>query len=126
MNDSERQTLRAIIDKRIKRLDLIIETNNVIEQQAKKELEHDESARLDNLNQQTVDDNLYLAVKQELYQLKSSLDWLNSSVAGECEECGCEIPIKRLIVVPTARKCVNCASKNKQSTNEYSISDAYQ
>jgi DnaK suppressor protein len=117
MNNSEHQTLIAIIEKRIKRLDIILETGNAIEKQAKEELKYDESARLDSLNHKTVDDKLYLAAKQELAQLKSNLDWLNSSVAGECEECSSDIPMKRLIVVPTTRECVNCSAKIKRSIN---------
>jgi DnaK suppressor protein len=111
MNDSERQTLIAIIEKKIRRLNIILERGDVIKKQAKEELKHDESARLDSLNYQMVDESLFLAAKHEFNQLKSNLDWLNSSAAGECEECNCEIPIKRLIAVPTTRKCVNCTSK---------------
>jgi len=108
MNDSERQTLSVIIEKRIERLNVILKTGSGIDRQAKEELKNDESARLDSLNHQIVGENLYLVAKQELDDLKSNLDWLNSPVAGECEECGCSIQIKRLIVVPATRRCVNC------------------
>ena len=109
MNESERQTLTAIIQNRIERLDIILKTGDVLGQQADKELAYDESVRLDNLSHQGVDENLYLIAKQELSQLKLNLKWLESEEAGECDECGDEIPIKRLLAVPTTRKCVNCA-----------------
>ncbi len=125
MNEPERKTLIAIIEKKIKRLNVILENGNESEQHAE-DLQHDESARLDRLNHQMVDDNLYLAAKQELTQLNANLDWLNSPVAGECEKCNCEIPIRRLIAVPTTRRCVNCTSKGKDTKNKYNLSDAYQ
>ena len=48
--------------------------------------------------------------KQELARLQSNLDWLASDQGGCCVQCGCDIPIPRLLAVPVTRLCVKCAS----------------
>ena len=45
----------------------------------------------------------------ELLQLTKSLAWLDSEEAGLCEECGSEISLARLKVVPNSRLCITCA-----------------
>lgn len=110
MRDTDRQILAQVITSRIQRLNLILTSGEVIDKQIKKEQEYDESVRLDNLSQEPVDANLFVLAEQELNQLKANLNWLECDDAGICEECGVDIPIRRLMAVPTTRRCVNCAS----------------
>ena len=110
MHEAERQTLTQVINSRIQRLNLILRAGDAIDKQVKKEIEYDESIRLDNLSQEPVDVNLYVLAEQELSQLKANLKWLDGDDAGTCEQCGENIPIRRLMAVPTTRRCINCAS----------------
>ena len=110
MRESDRRLMIDKINARIDRLKIILNTGDIIEQKNNKEMEKDESVRLDNLSQQSVDANLYILAEQELSQLMANLNWLDGDDAGNCEECGCEIPIKRLLAVPETRRCINCAS----------------
>lgn len=109
MRETERQNLAQLMNSRIQRLNLILKSGDAIDKQKKKELEYDESARLDNLSQESVDVNLYVLAEQELSQLKANLKWIESDDAGICEQCGEDIPIRRLMAVPTTRRCINCA-----------------
>lgn len=109
MRDFDRNLLIDKINAKIDRLKIILKSADVIEQQSKKEMQYDESVRLDNLSQQSVDANIYILAEQELSQLKANLKWLEGEDAGMCEECGCDIPIRRLLAVPTTRRCIKCA-----------------
>jgi RNA polymerase-binding protein DksA len=46
--------------------------------------------------------------KLELKQIETALFKIDQGTFGECEECGDEIPIKRLRVRPDAAYCLNC------------------
>tara|TARA_R110002072_G_scaffold77125_3_gene180230 strand:- start:330 stop:674 length:345 start_codon:yes stop_codon:yes gene_type:complete len=110
MRIADKELVAHTITRRIRRLEVILQQDELIDDdQSTKELQDDESARLDNLNQQPVDDALLNLARLELSELKYNLDRLEKEDAGECEECSSEIPVKRLLAVPTTRKCVNCA-----------------
>ncbi|MFT3857643.1 MAG: TraR/DksA family transcriptional regulator [Aquabacterium sp.] len=34
---------------------------------------------------------------------------------GECSDCGCEIPVARLRVEPTARRCIDCQERYERT-----------
>lgn len=111
MRNSDRASLENAIKTRIRRLDIILDTDNgesVYEQSQ----HHDESARLDKLSHAPVNAALMDLAKLEMARLKDNLTWINEDEAGYCEDCGCEIPIQRLLAVPTTRRCVKCAGKN--------------
>jgi DnaK suppressor protein len=45
---------------------------------------------------------------QMLREVRFALARLDDGTFGVCEECDCDIPIKRLEAVPWARRCVSC------------------
>ena len=45
---------------------------------------------------------------QLLGEVTAALERLSDGTFGSCEECGCEIPEKRLRALPWARYCVRC------------------
>lgn len=45
---------------------------------------------------------------QDSIQLNQMIRVVNDNDSGHCEECGCEIPIKRLEAIPNAKYCVKC------------------
>jgi DnaK suppressor protein len=46
--------------------------------------------------------------RRELLAIERALSKLASGAFGTCEDCGEEIPSKRLLVLPEARLCANC------------------
>jgi DnaK suppressor protein len=46
--------------------------------------------------------------RQELLQIEDALRRIKSGVYGTCQQCGTEIPVKRLEATPWARHCVSC------------------
>lgn len=57
----------------------------------------------------------FLVIKQEsmvmLQQIEHTLKRMADGRFGRCEKCGGEIEEKRLKVMPTALRCINCGSK---------------
>jgi len=53
---------------------------------------------------------------QELYAVESALGRLRNGTYGVCIDCGSEIQLDRLKVVPTAIRCVHC---QRRQENEY-------
>ena len=54
---------------------------------------------------------------QEGHYLKSldqALERMKRGTYGKCQECGCLISEKRLEVVPGAKHCIECKSKNEK------------
>ncbi len=54
------------------------------------------------------DTSLQEAERRELLAIEKALAKMATGNFGICEECGEEIPPKRLLVVPEARLCANC------------------
>ena len=48
---------------------------------------------------------------EHLQEIEEALGRLDGDVYGECEECGVDIPEKRLEVLPEARYCVACEAE---------------
>ncbi len=62
------------------------------------------------------DTSLQEAERRELLAIERALAKMATGNFGICEECGEEIPSKRLIVLPEARLCANCqAFEEKQN-----------
>lgn len=110
MDNSEKLCLENAIRTRIKRLDIILD-GEIHNPAYKQDQQHDESVRLDNFSHAPVDAALTDLAKMERERLKDNLGWIKENDAGICEECGCNIPIQRLLAVPTTRRCVKCAGK---------------
>lgn len=103
MNEAQRSQLTATIEKRIEVLEQLLEP-----------------AVEDAINTAAEDasgDTMVAAVgaqiteneKRELARLQSNLVWLQGADGGYCQQCGEEIPIRRLQAVPVTRLCINCA-----------------
>lgn len=110
MRSSDRTSLENAIRTRIRRLDIILDDGQQDNAYGDGQ-QQDESERLDKLNHAPVDAALMELARNERARLRSNLDWINEDDAGFCEECGCDIPIQRLLAVPTTRRCVKCAGK---------------
>ncbi len=55
---------------------------------------------------------------EEIDDIDSALNKLNEGMYGICEECGDDIPIKRLEVVPAALYCVPCQHEIDRKNND--------
>lgn len=108
MNIRERQLLQKNIDAHLERLQKILAFNRD-HQDEKSESQHDESVRLDVLNHIAMDEAMINIALQERARLLANADWIHTDEAGLCQLCKTEIPIQRLMMVPTTRFCIECA-----------------
>jgi RNA polymerase-binding transcription factor DksA len=111
MNTKKHNLLKRAINARLERLRTILSANNNHNQT---DVREDESARLDKLSHIPVDDTLISIALQEQARLQANLNWIESDVAGLCQQCEVEIPIQRLVTVPTTRFCISCAKDEVQ------------
>lgn len=66
-------------------------------------------SRMDAINNKTINDASLLKAKEKLKNLKIALEKLDTSDFGICVKCKGIIPIGRIMLMPHANKCVNCA-----------------
>ncbi len=75
---------------------------------------------LDNAQRSISSNNLYSIIERKSQELKRIEELINRVKKNEnfgiCEECGRQIPIERLMVVPDASLCVPCKRKNEKDT----------
>ena len=57
---------------------------------------------------------------KEFAQIERSLKRFENGEYGICDECGCQIPIARLKVLPFAERCVQCQQLNDDAQNRSS------
>ncbi|UCD87224.1 MAG: TraR/DksA C4-type zinc finger protein [Desulfobacterales bacterium] len=64
-----------------------------------------------------IDNTLNLRIRERegrlIHKIKDALIRLENGTFGICEECGSEIPEKRLQVRPIARLCIRCKEKEE-------------
>ena len=114
MHDKEKQALLDSIDKRIARLNIILQTDagNAV---AKNNQEPEQSEKPHAIGEADVEGALLEIARQELAQLKINKEWLKREEGGLCVHCDEYIPLQRLMAVPTTRSCVKCAeNENKR------------
>ena len=113
MDIKEKQVLLESIDKRIARLNFILDSED-----SNKDVQNDvDSVQSDDANKMSNDEvegTLMNIAQQELKQLQVNKDWLEREDGGMCVECEEFIPIQRLLAVPTTRRCINCAETEPQ------------
>jgi len=67
-------------------------------------------SRMDAINNKSVNDAALNKAKQKLSNLKIALSNINDPDFGVCFKCKNNIPIGRILLMPHARFCVQCAS----------------
>ena len=51
---------------------------------------------------------------EELTQVETAQARIDAADFGECEECGAEIGVQRLLVVPHATRCIGCQGQHEK------------
>jgi DnaK suppressor protein len=67
-------------------------------------------SRMDSMANLAINDRMLSESKVRLHKLEYALRRVDDEDYGVCEECGEEIPVARLLVMPEAIVCVACAS----------------
>jgi DnaK suppressor protein len=70
------------------------------------------------------DTSLQEQERKELLAIERALAKLSTGNFGSCEECGEDIPHKRLMVLPEARLCANCQTFEERQSARMRVSGA--
>lgn len=111
MNRSELREFETLILSRLKEL----ERNSLASQGAQSVVELDQQAvgrlsRMDTLQNQAMAKAQQTRRDLEALRLRAALDRMAEGEFGYCEDCGDDIPRRRLDLDPAASKCVSCAA----------------
>ena len=68
-------------------------------------------SRMDAINNKSVNEAALRLAQTKLRNIDISLEKSEDIEFGKCRQCGYEIPIGRLIVMPGSTRCVGCASR---------------
>lgn len=108
MTESEKSQIRDKILAEIARLKGDVATLKEVTKPVALE-DMDEITRMDIIVNKSVNDAALAAAQTRLAGLEYALTRLDDPEFGYCAECGENIPVKRLLSMPEARLCVDCA-----------------
>ena len=57
--------------------------------------------------------------KESLHKILEALQRIDAGTFGQCEECGEQIPEKRLVALPDCNYCVDCAEESEKMAKQY-------
>jgi len=114
MNSIEHEQLAGLIQARLNQLASSLQRTTKTQEKLSDQ-QGDEESRIETVTQAEVDETVLAQVKNEINQLRINLEWLDHEHAGECGECGCTIPLNRLMAVPATRLCIACAGRHENN-----------
>lgn len=68
-------------------------------------------SRMDAINNKSVNEAALRSAQTKLRNIEISLEKAEEPEFGKCRQCGYDIPVGRLIVMPGSTRCVGCASR---------------
>ena len=68
-------------------------------------------SRMDAINNKSVNEAALRSAEIKLRNIEISLEKSEDPEFGKCRQCGFDIPVGRLIVMPGSTRCVSCASR---------------
>ena len=68
-------------------------------------------SRMDAINNRSVNESALRSAETKLRNIEISLEKSEEPDFGKCRQCGFDIPVGRLLVMPGSTRCVQCASR---------------
>lgn len=68
-------------------------------------------SRMDAINNKSVNEAALRSAQTKLRNIEISLEKSEDTEFGKCRQCGYDIPVGRMIVMPGSTRCVGCASR---------------
>ncbi|WDP89176.1 MAG: TraR/DksA family transcriptional regulator [Desulfobacter sp.] len=111
MNPSQKQKIKQAIVKKINTLEKNIETFHGLSKPVSPDSAIGRLTRMEAINSRSINEASLAKSKQTLNALKKALDSIETPDFGLCLHCEEPIAIKRLVIMPEASLCVECAEK---------------
>ena len=109
MTDAQRQQIKDKIDAELKRLTKDVATLEEITRPVSAE-DMDDITRMDSIVNKSVNDAALAAARVRFAGLEYASKRIDDPEFGICIECGEEIPFARLLAMPEAARCIDCAT----------------
>lgn len=109
MNIEEKEIVRTEISKRLLKLEDQISELRELTQPIEPDCAIGRVSRMDAINNKSIND---AALQKRLIQengLKAALDNIDQNDFGKCLNCGNNIQVGRILIMPESRKCVKCS-----------------
>jgi DnaK suppressor protein len=110
MNLGERATIENKILEAIKETQISIKTYKELTKPIAPENAIGRVSRMDAINNKSVNEAALKKAEQKLNNLQVALNNIDDANFGICAKCNCQIPLRRILIVPQSRFCVNCQS----------------
>lgn len=110
MKKSEQNTIIKIIAEDITKTEIAIKNYKELTKPIAPENAIGRVSRMDAINNKSVIEAALKKAEQKLSNLKIALSNINDPDFGVCYKCKQNIPIGRVLLMPHARFCVQCAS----------------
>jgi len=105
---SEIDKIRGIITSQLNKLELDIKEYTELTKPISPENAIGRISRMDAINNKSVNEAALRNSKNRQQRLKRTLAELDSSSFGLCRQCGNEIELEKLLVMPDSVRCVTC------------------
>ena len=66
---------------------------------------------MDAINNKSINEAALRTAETKLKNISLALEKINDEAFGKCHQCGFEIPIGRLMVMPWSPLCIGCARR---------------
>ncbi len=113
MDNSRKDVIRNIIEKRITELEQLLASSSE-EDESRSEQLNDEATRFDALAKLAVDSTMLARAQDDLRLLRRQLERIDQDEFGLCRLCGAEIAANRIASVPATELCIACAQQQEK------------
>jgi len=105
---SDIDKIRKIMMSQLKKLELDIKEYTELTKPISPEIAIGRISRMDAINNKSVNEAALRNSKNKQQRLKRALAEMDSSSFGLCRQCGSEIELEKLLVMPDSVRCVTC------------------
>lgn len=109
MNSKEIKEIQELITGQIERTSNLVAEYKEMTQPISPDDAIGRISRMDAINNKSVTEAALRTAESKLNRLKDVLGKIHDKDFGICRKCGNHIPIQRIMLVPQAPFCVNCA-----------------
>ncbi len=109
MKETDKEKLKIEIAKRLLKFEIQITELKELSEPIEPDCAIGRVSRMDAINNQSISQS---QLKKKLIQkigLEAALENMDQDDFGKCINCGQEIQLGRILIMPESRKCVNCS-----------------
>lgn len=116
MNRQEKTKLRQLVESSFSKLSKHVSELQVRDERLSRNVHHMTNGHHSTeLNDREVNEYALQTATKKLVALQRTLSKIEEDSFGICNRCGNPIPIARLMAVPEATKCLECAAKEPEN-----------